>query len=160
RKGTTRHIRHSLAADPATGCEQAFAPLALHASPRRKKGELMPDTQPLRFRIHEFADRFPLISDDEMLVLANDIAVNGLRETVKLDHTGTVLVDGRNLRACQMAGVEPTYERLPEGTDLIAYIISANLSRRHLTGGQRAVAFAIAHPEKGKGGRGHKLSTK
>jgi hypothetical protein len=35
-------------------------------------------------------------------------------------------------------------------------IIAANINRRHLTKGQRAVALAMARPEPEKGGRGQK----
>jgi len=67
-----------------------------------------------------------------------------------------MLVDGRNRReACRIAGVEPRYERLPEGVEPVDYIISTNIERRHLTKGQRAMALAILFPEPEKGGRGH-----
>jgi hypothetical protein len=55
-----------------------------------------------------------------------------------LDHTGVWLVDGRNRqRACAEAGVEPRYVNLPEDVDLSAYVVSANLHRRHLTAEQK-----------------------
>ncbi|HZU76721.1 MAG TPA: plasmid replication/partition related protein, partial [Dehalococcoidia bacterium] len=59
-----------------------------------------------------------------------------------LDAEGT-LIDGRNrLRACQIAGVAPTFTTLA-GHDPVAYILGANVSRRHLSKGQAAMAVAL-----------------
>jgi 16S rRNA G966 N2-methylase RsmD len=92
------------------------------------------------YAVHPIADKFAMIEGDEFAELVESVRTSGLREPIKLDHTGTVLVDGRNrLRACEQAGVEPKFERLPESTDLVAYIIDVNIHRRHLTTGQRAM---------------------
>jgi hypothetical protein len=37
------------------------------------------------------------------------------------------------------------------GQDPLAYIISSNVHRRHMTKGQRAMAVAMIYPEKGRG---------
>jgi hypothetical protein len=117
------------------------------------------DQREFHLKVHPFADAFPMLSQDELLTLAKDIVANGQREPIMLSHDGTELIDGRNrLYACAMAEVKPRFERLPEGADPVAYIVSANIERRHLTKGQQAVAFALAHPEKGKRGRGNKSS--
>jgi hypothetical protein len=42
-----------------------------------------------------------------------------------------------------------------DGTDPVAYIISTNVQRRHMTKGQRAMAVATIYPE-AKRGRGNK----
>lgn len=69
-----------------------------------------------------------------------------------------LLIDGRNrLKACQMAGVEPRLETY-DG-DVEALVVSANVNRRHLSAGQRAMAVAMLYPDPGKGGRGKKSST-
>lgn len=69
----------------------------------------------------------------------------------------TMLVDGRNrLEACKRAGVKPSTVTL-NGEDPTAYIISANLHRREMTKGQKAMDFAMLSPDGEKGGRG-KLS--
>lgn len=91
--------------------------------------------------IHEAADVFPMLPDDELQELAADIKANGLIHPIVLDDAGT-LIDGRNRQAaCQIAGIEPTYTSL-NGHDPVAYILSANISRRNLTRGQRAMAVA------------------
>jgi hypothetical protein len=59
-------------------------------------------------------------------------------------HKGGVLINGRNrLATCNLAGVEPTFTTL-NGHDPVAFIISADVNRRHLTEGQRAIAVVRA----------------
>ena len=91
--------------------------------------------------IHEAATVFPMLPEDELQDLAADIKANGLIHPIVLDEEGA-LIDGRNrLAACRIAGVDPTYTSL-NGTDPVAYILSANVARRNLTKGQRAMAIA------------------
>ncbi len=53
-----------------------------------------------------------------------------------------MLIDGRNRReACRRAGIIPDYVLL-DGQDPVTYILSANITRRHMTKGQRAMAVA------------------
>ncbi len=67
-----------------------------------------------------------------------------------------MLIDGRNRReACKLAGVEPR-TRVLSGEDPTAYVLSANVHRRNLTPGQRAMAMAMLYPKPEKGGRGKK----
>jgi hypothetical protein len=62
-----------------------------------------------------------------------------------------MLVDGRNRRAaCKLAGYRPEI-RLLNGEDPTAYVLSANVHRRHMTAGQRAMAAAVIYPEPEKG---------
>jgi hypothetical protein len=69
-----------------------------------------------------------------------------------------MLIDGRNRReACRRTGVIPDYVLL-DGQDPVAYILSANINRRHLTKGQRAMAVAKIYPKPEKGGRGKNSS--
>jgi hypothetical protein len=81
-----------------------------------------------KLAVHPAADIFPMMTDDELQELAADIAENGLQVPIVLDHTGKVLIDGRNrLEACKIAQVEPQFETLPESTDIVAFIISINI---------------------------------
>ena len=89
---------------------------------------------------HPAADLFPVMTDDELRELADDISIHGLIEPVWLcDQDGeTLLLDGRNrVKACAMVGVNVT-TRLADG-DPIAFVVSANIHRRHLTTGQRGM---------------------
>jgi hypothetical protein len=52
-------------------------------------------------------------------------------------------IDGRNRQAaCELVGVEPRYAVLAD--DPVAYIISTNVTRRHLNNGQCAIAIVRA----------------
>lgn len=103
--------------------------------------------------VHPAAEVFPMLDEEALQELAEDILQNGLQVPVVIDRDG-VLIDGRNrLAACKIAGVDPRFETL-DG-DPLAYIISANVNRRHLNVGQRAMAWALVYPEPQKRGRGN-----
>lgn len=92
---------------------------------------------------HSAASIFPLLDGAPLRELAADIAEHGLREPIVL-LDGAVL-DGRNrLAACEAVGVEPSFVDYA-GDDPIAFVVSLNLRRRHLSESQRAmVATRIA----------------
>jgi N6-adenosine-specific RNA methylase IME4 len=101
---------------------------------------LSPGHAPLKF--HPLANLFPMLGDAELDDLGEDIRANGQVETVKL-HRGLVL-DGRNrYTACARKNLGVRTE-LFEGSDreALAWVISKNLKRRHLTESQRAMVAA------------------
>lgn len=77
-----------------------------------------------------------------------DIKDNGLKDPITILN-GQIL-DGRNrYMACGIAGVEPRYVEFA-GNDPIAFVVSANIHRRHLTPIQlAALANTIANMEHG-----------
>jgi hypothetical protein len=104
--------------------------------------------------IHPQADIFPMLADDEMRELAEDIRTNGLISPIVIgEYGGTYhLIDGRNRReACRIAGVDPEYQEI-NGRDQTAYIASSNLNRRHMSPSQKAMAMAMLYP--GGSGKG------
>lgn len=109
--------------------------------------------------VHPAASVFPMMADDELAGLADDVKENGLIHPIVIDANG-VLIDGRNrLRACEMAEVEPTYRQL-NGQDAAGFIVSANLARRNMKKGQQSMALAMIYPESSsRGGRGKKDAT-
>ena len=91
-------------------------------------------------KFHEMADLFPLIEGDEFKLLCGDIEKEGLNHPVIL--LDDKILDGRNrYRACIEVGIEPKYEKF-EGEDPLAFVLSENLHRRHLTASQRAALAA------------------
>ena len=108
--------------------------------------------------VHPAADIFPMMSEEDLADLAEDIKANGLMDAIVIDAEGQ-LVDGRNRHAaCVLAGIEPRFEQL-NGRDPLAFIASKNLKRRNLTKGQQAMAYAMLYPEPEKGGRGKKRNS-
>jgi hypothetical protein len=102
----------------------------------------MPPTDPAAPAAHPAPGLFPLLDDAELRVLADDIKAHGLLHPIARDASGLIL-DGRNrLRACKLAGVEPTYETWRGEGSPAAWIVSQNLHRRHLTVSQRAMMGA------------------
>ncbi|WP_315720156.1 MULTISPECIES: ParB/RepB/Spo0J family partition protein [unclassified Bradyrhizobium] len=100
------------------------------------------------YPVHPAAAIFPMMSEEEIADLAEDIKENGLKHPIVIgEHEGEeVLVDGRNrLRACELAKVQPTYHKLKD-EDHLAFILSTNVKRRHLNSGQRAMAVAMMYP--------------
>lgn len=93
---------------------------------------------------HPVAELFPLMTGTAFDELVRDIQVNGLREPI-WTYEGKI-VDGRNrFNACLKGGVSPRYHEWSGAGDLIAFVVSLNLHRRHLSESQRAmVASKIA----------------
>lgn len=101
---------------------------------------------------HPVANIFPLIEGSEFDSFCRDIKEQGLRHSILLHPDGRIL-DGRNrYRACVAVGIEPRCEEWtgPVGTE-VAFVLSANLHRRHLSESQRGVVLArIATLEQGR----------
>lgn len=91
-------------------------------------------------RAHPAAEIFPLLTGDELFALAEDIRQHGLRQPI-IEHEGMIL-DGRNrFAACRLAKVMPVMEQFT-GSDPVAFVVSSNIHRRHLTPSQLAMAMA------------------
>lgn len=96
-------------------------------------------------QVHPVANVFPMMSDAEIDDLARDILENGQREPVWM-YQGQV-IDGRNrMAACKRIGRPPTTREFVGADDeLLPFVISLNLKRRHLSESQRGmVADKIA----------------
>ena len=83
---------------------------------------------------HKASCMFPLTKGAEFAALVDDIKARGLVHPIVLYENR--ILDGRDrYRACRRAGVAPRYETF-NGDDPVAYVISANILRRHLTRAQ------------------------
>lgn len=102
-----------------------------------------PCTEYARMDFHPIANIFPLLGEDALAALRDDIASNGLQYPV-ITFEGKIL-DGRNrYTACKLAGVDPQFEEF-EGTkaDALKAVWSWNVTRRHLASDQVAVALGL-----------------
>ncbi len=65
---------------------------------------------------------------------------------------GVILIwwNSTRLDTCKVAGITPAYRVLE--SDPTAYILSANVHRRHLNKGQQAMITAMAYPSANRGG--------
>lgn len=89
---------------------------------------------------HPFAEIFPMLDDEQLHGLAQDIAAHGLLDPIIMYERK--ILDGRcRYRAGRIAGVAPRFEDYV-GNDPLGYVVSHNLHRRHLTESQRAMVAA------------------
>jgi len=89
---------------------------------------------------HPIANIFPMMTGDDYREFAQDIATEGVREPITV-YEGQIL-DGRNrYAACLELGITPP-QRWYEGDNPLAYVISLNLKRRHLSESQRGMIAA------------------
>jgi len=90
--------------------------------------------------LHPLCTLFPRLTGAEFDALRDDISVNGLRQPI-VTHDGMILDGGNRYRACLEAGVEPTFIKF-SGESIGAFVLSANMHRRHLSAGQQAAIVA------------------
>ncbi|WP_408951459.1 ParB/RepB/Spo0J family partition protein [Lysobacter sp. Hz 25] len=98
---------------------------------------------------HPLCLALPDMSSEAFKALVEDVRRNGQLRDIVL-HEGMIL-DGRHrYRACLECGTEPRMVEF-SGGDPIAFVISENVARRHLSESQRAmVAAHLASLEKGQ----------
>jgi N6-adenosine-specific RNA methylase IME4 len=98
-------------------------------------------------KFHPIADIFPLMQGEDYENFKADIRANGLHESIWLHPEDDSIIDGRNrYRACLDLGIEPIYQNWTGRGSLIAFVVSLNLHRRHLTTGQWTTAATKALP--------------
>lgn len=96
----------------------------------------------MSLELHPLCTLFPRMTGPDFDALLVDVAENGLREPIVL-HDGMILDGGNRYRACLTAGVEPRFREF-DGENIVSFVLSANLHRRHLTPGQQAAIVASA----------------
>jgi hypothetical protein len=94
----------------------------------------------MEYEFHPLADLFPMMSDEEIDALGEDMLKNGQRESIALFEEK--ILDGRNrYLACMRKGIEPRFIN-QRPADPVAFVASANLHRRHLDENQRGLIAA------------------
>lgn len=99
---------------------------------------------------HKYADLFPMMNDEELSALVDDMKQYGYDETAPVITLDGKILDGRNrYKAAGLAGVSPVFAEY-EGENPLEFVIRHNLKRRHLNESQRAVIAAkLANMEQG-----------
>jgi hypothetical protein len=92
------------------------------------------------YQLHPLCSLFPRMAGAEFETLVADIKANGQREPIII-HDGMILDGGNRYRACIEAGIPPETMQFGGG-NLVSYVLSANLHRRHLSAGQQAAIVA------------------
>jgi hypothetical protein len=92
--------------------------------------------------LHPLCSLFPRMDGAEFGALKLDIMAHGLREPITV-HDGMVLDGGNRYRACVELGIQPRIVEF-EGDGIVAFVLSANLHRRHMTAGQQAAIVSLA----------------
>lgn len=96
-------------------------------------------------RVHEAANMFPMMSDQELEDLKKSILSQGLMDPVSVLSDGQ-LIDGRNrVRACSEIGIE-VQKVVVETDDPVAFVWARNGARRHLKPSQLAAIAAKMLP--------------
>lgn len=103
---------------------------------------------------HPYADFLPAMNSAEYAGLREDMRTNGLHEPIVRNSADGAIVDGRHrVRACDEIGIEPTFRDMDFTSDeeILSFVLSQNLHRRHLDESQRAmVAAKIATMKEGR----------
>lgn len=98
---------------------------------------------------HPLSAAFPSMNEADYLALKDDIDEYGQREPIIM-FEGMVLDGWHRYRACVEIGIEPTkFNFAADKEDPVAFVLSHNLHRRHLSASQRAaavVACSAWHP--------------
>ena len=102
----------------------------------------------MTMEFHPLCLALPDMAEEAFRALVEDIRANGLRHEIVLLE-GSIL-DGRHrYRACLECGIEPRFMTF-DGDDPLAFVISENVTRRHLSESQRGmVASRLANRQVG-----------
>jgi hypothetical protein len=94
----------------------------------------------LNMKFHPIAECLPMLPGQELDQLVEDVRKYGLRVPITVFENK--ILDGRNRYvACKKAKVKTRFEEFV-GDDPVAFVMSHNFARRHLTPSQRA-AYAV-----------------
>jgi protein gp37 len=88
--------------------------------------------------VHPAADLLPMMSNEAFQAICFDVKAQGFLESIQITNED-LLIDGRNrLQVGWALQLDPPIERF-NPTDAVAYVVGKNITRRHLTVGQRSM---------------------
>lgn len=105
----------------------------------------------MTMKLHKYCSLFPPITGKELSELVEDMRTSGQRDEITT-FEGEIL-DGQNrANACEVLGIKPKTKPF-KGTEAeaLAFVISKNMTRRHLDIGERAmIALELTELSNGK----------
>lgn len=112
----------------------------------------------MELKQHPLSAAFPAMGAEDFAALVEDIRINGQREPVIVFES--MVLDGwHRYSACVQLGIKAQRFTFESDKDPVAFVLSQNLHRRHLTGSQRAAAVVActewapaSRPKKGEPG--------
>lgn len=93
-------------------------------------------------KLHPVCELFPRMNAEEFDSLKVDIKNNGVRDPITVWNDGKQdwLIDGKNrLKACESLGIECPQQEWKGNGSVVAWAVSKNLRRRHLSASERAI---------------------
>ena len=97
----------------------------------------------MTFKQHPLSAAFPSMSSDDFAALVEDVRANGQREPVIV--LDDMVLDGwHRYSACLQLDIKPAHFTFA-GADPVAFVLSQNLHRRHLSASQRAAAVVACN---------------
>lgn len=105
-----------------------------------------------KFEQHPLSAAFPGMSPEALKELIDDIDLNGVREKIVV-YDGKILDGWHRYQACLELKVSKPPMVEYEGDDPIAFVLSKNLHRRHLSASARAMIIARLTEWQEKAGR-------
>lgn len=102
---------------------------------------------------HPLSAAFPRMTAEDQDLLTEDIEKYGQRDAIVL-FEGMIIDGWHRYQACLMLEIEPIFKELADN-DPVAFVLSHNLHRRHLTGSQRAAAIVACSSWVKKGDNQH-----
>mgnify|MGYP000598567679 CR=1 FL=1 len=121
--------------------------MATDESFKLKKKPMIRSDEGADLKFHPVAAIFPMMESIEFESLKADIQKHGQLEPIYI-HDDKI-IDGRNrYLACRELGIEPKIREWEpvNGAELVDFVISLNLQRRHLTASQKALVAVDSLP--------------
>ena len=92
-----------------------------------------------QYPVHALAQMFPTMAPEDYANLRSSISETGLQQPITI-WQGQIVDGAHRYQACLETGQMPKFQFLNDDADIVHFVINANLNRRHMDAGQRAVA--------------------
>jgi hypothetical protein len=136
---------------PGTAVERADQPSLSDSSPKDELPDVSEESESYKRlspeaiithfgikAIHPATNALPLLNDEDFRQLYDDIRSNGFLHPIRVTDEGILIAGRCRLQAAWALSIEPPIERF-NPVDVIGFVISEDIRRRHLSAGQKAL---------------------